>query len=265
MNKDFKFIEFVSSTLYKTRTDLPMHLRKICSAPSYGEIGFFSKNDFYSRKYQAANWGSRKWEYYYAEYLLNKLGVKNKKIIDIGLGLLSQYSFYKFYLKSGCFLTAYDPDPRLKSITALSNRCKLVCQSAEKLDHKDNSIDIVVAISALEHFPIAAFKKTVKETARVLKSNGHFVVTLDITYDHLKSAPWAILEKTINKLPAGENNLKLKKASTFLTPQHFIKLLSPYFYAKNYDIKNSDLPVDKLVYSPKWNSYIAYFHFYKKN
>lgn len=230
----------------------------------YGEIGYFIKKNPHTKKYFYANWGSREWEYQWVENILNKIGIKNKKIVDIGIGLPTDSDFYKFYIKSDSFLTAYDTDSRLNKTTYLSNKCKIIRRSAEKMDVPSATVDVVVCISSFEHFPVEIFKKTIKEIHRVLKKNGQLIVTLDLTYDKLKSARWAILEKTLNGLPAEENDFMLKPVHKKLTPEYFLKMISPYFKVKNKIIKNKRVIISKLVYSKKWNSYVAYFHLYKK-
>lgn len=232
---------------------------------SFSDIGFFSLNNPVTNKYTYANWGSRLWELYLMEKWLNKIDIKDKKVIDIGIGLPSDSNFYNFYIKSGCYMNAYDPDSRLKKETILSDRCKIYNKSAENMDGvNDGSIDVVVALSSLEHFPVEAFNKTINEIYRVLKSDGHFLVTLDLTYDKTKSAAWAILEKTINNLPEKENHLELNSNSIHLTLDKFISMVSPMFYLKDGSIKNNNLDKNKIVYSKNWNSYIAYIHLYKK-
>lgn len=230
----------------------------------YGEIGYFVKKNPHTKKYFYANWGSREWEYRWVENVLNQIEIKNKKIVDIGIGLPTDSDFYKFYIKSDSFLTAFDPDSRLDKIIPLSSKCKIIRKSAEKMDIPSATIDVVVCISSFEHFPVENFKKTIKEIHRVLKRNGHLMVTLDLTFNKLKSARWAVLEKTIAGLPATENNLRLKPEHQQLTLQYFLKMVSPYFTVKNKIIKNKRARISELVYSKKWNSYVTYLHLYKK-
>jgi ubiquinone/menaquinone biosynthesis C-methylase UbiE len=186
-------------------------------------------------------------------------------VVDLGIGLPSDSDFYKFYLKSNCYLRAYDPDSRLGGNLKLSDKCIIYNKSSENMNEIfDNSVDVVVALSSLEHYPFDSFIKTLKEVSRILKKNGQLLVTLDLTFDKEKSAKWAILEKTINGLPKEENDLSLNKNSDNLTLESFVKILSPFFYLKNEEIKNSNLKKNRLIYSKKYNSYIAYMRFYKK-
>ncbi len=242
-----------------------MKIGRISFGQDYGEIGYFSRFNPQTSKYKYANWGSRKWEYYYVEKILTDIGIKGKQVVDVGIGRPIDSDFYKFYVKSGCFLTGFDPDGRLKPVTVLSKKCKIIRSSAEKMKTGTKKADIVVVISAFEHFPEKVFKQTIKEIYRIIKDNGHLIVTLDMTVcNHKKSAPWAILEKTINKIPPQENSLPLPKNYAPLSLERFLKLVSLYFYVKDSKIFNSELNRWLRVYSWSWNSCVAYIHLYKK-
>lgn len=249
----------------KLATDLTTAIQNLTANRHYGEIGFFLKTNPQTSKYSYANWGSRRWEYRYVEDLLNKIGVKNRRVVDIGIGLPTDSDFYKSYIHSGCHLTGIDPDGRLKPVTNLSRKCRILRCSGEKIPLPAKSVDAVVVLSAFEHFPYKSFLATVREANRILKDDGDLIVTLDTTTaDHKKSARWAILEKTINGLPSEENDLPLPNNGQPLSIGRFMKLVSPYFVARTKIIENSALPPDRLVYSKEWNSTVAYLHLYKR-
>lgn len=231
---------------------------------NYGDMGYFLLNHKHTVEYEYANWGSRKWEYYYVEKLLEQINIKNKNIIDIGIGLPGQYDFYRYYINKQCRLTAVDPDSRLKSVTILSTRCKILRQSATNLSFaKSNSVDVVVCISTVEHIPYDDFMSIIREVHRVLKKTGHFILTIDLTYEKKSSAPWAILEKTYNGLSKKESRNGLEKNHKQITLNNFYQLLSKYFYVKNAEIKEPK-DIKQLLYSKKHNDYIGYMHLYKK-
>jgi len=230
----------------------------------YGEIGYFVLNNPRTSKYRYANWGSRKWEYYYVEKLLDEINIEDKHVVDIGIGIPADSDFFKYYIKSNCRLTAFDPDERLDDVTVLSEKCRILRKYADETGLDSGSVDVVVAISSLEHFPAGAFHGAIEEMHRILKPDGHFIVTLDLTYNKKTSARWAILEKTLNSLPPSENDEQLNDCHRQLTPEYFLELVSPYFYTRDYTIYNKGADIRKLVYSKKWNSHIAYFHLYKK-
>ncbi|MCL4338847.1 class I SAM-dependent methyltransferase [Patescibacteria group bacterium] len=230
----------------------------------YKDMGYFYKNDPYTRQYRFSNWGSRKWEYRYAQGILEEIGIKDKNVVDVGIGIPSDYDFYKYYLKSGCHLWAFDPDGRLPKVLNLSEKCRIFNKSAEKINIPPKSCDVVVCISAFEHFPFRIFQKTVKEVYRILKKNGHFIITLDLTHDKKKSARWAILEKTLNGLPEYENDIGLKTHDKQLTLTYFLDLISPHFYIKDKQIRNNERSLSDIVFSQEWNSYVGYLHLYKR-
>lgn len=229
--------------------------------PYQGDLGFFLKSHPQSFAYRYANWGSRRWEYPYIATMLNAIGLKDKQVVDIGIGLPGDADFYKFYVASGCYLTAYDPDSRLPEVTQLSPRCRILRKSGGAMTElADSSVDVVVVLSAFEHFPLPAFQKTVQEIFRVLKPGGHFLVTLDLTFDKRRSARWAILEKTLNGLPAEENDLPLTDKYQQITVEKFLEFLEPNFIVSDRHIYNAELPLSQHVVSKKWNSHVAYLH-----
>lgn len=177
----------------------------------YGEVGFFKNTDPMTDEYTYANWGSRRWEYYYVEKLLDVIDVEDKHVVDIGIGLPLQHSFFTYYVKANCYLTAFDPDSRLDEITILSERCRILKKSAEKMEIETNSVDVVVVVSSFEHFPVNVFYDSVKEIYRILKDHGHLIITLDLTYNKQRSARWAVLEKTLNGFPPQENDHQLEE------------------------------------------------------
>ncbi|GEM_PF-6922032 len=232
---------------------------------SYGDIGYFSKNNPQTFDYTYANWGARRWECYYLVEQLNKIGIRDKVVADVGIGAPSESNFYTFYLKSGCKLFGFDPDDRLPEVTHLSDKCNIYRKSGEDMSVlADGSTDVVVVLSAFEHFPIQSFKNTLIEINRIMKKGGHLLITLDLTFDKKRSAPWAILEKTLNNLPEQENHTELKDSDQQVTLPYFMKMLEPYFYAENPSMYNKDLMPNRLLLDKKWNSYIAYMHLRKK-
>jgi len=231
----------------------------------YGEMGYFVKNDPLTTKYTYANWGSRLWELKAVETWLNEINIKDKKVVDIGIGTPWDSDFYTFYVNSGCYLKAYDIDTRLTENIKLSDKCIIYNKSSDSMkENTDNSVDVVVALSSLEHYPIESFKKTMSEVVRILKPGGLFLVTLDLTFDK-RSARWALLEKTLNGLPAEENDMGLSDSQEQVTLEKFVGMVSDRFYIKDSKIKNAEYKNSgRLLHSKKWNSYISYVRLYKK-
>ena len=231
----------------------------------FGEVGYFIISNPQTFKYTYANWGSRRWEYDYIEKKLTEINIKEKNVVDIGIGLPDDSNFYKVYTNSGCNLFAFDPDGRLNDINPLSDKCTIYKKPADKMDMlKDNSVDVVVVLSTFEHFLYSQFEKTITEIKRVLKKDGHLLITLDLTHKKTNSARWAILEKTMNGLPEKENDLPLSMNQQQLTLPHFLKFFEPHFYLKNNTIYNEGIEPKKLLRNKRWNSYIGYAHLRKK-
>lgn len=172
-----KYIQNIKKVIKKYLLVLEHYFYSIAGTDNnnYGEVGFFVKNNPITTKYTYANWGSRLWELKAVETRLNQINIKDKNIVDIGIGVPSDSNFYKFYVNSGCNLKAYDLDSRITETIKLSDKCTIYNKSSDSMkENPDNSVDIVVAISSLEHYSIESFNKTISEVHRILKPNGLF-------------------------------------------------------------------------------------------
>ena len=82
----------------------------------------------------------------------------------------------------------------------------LVYQSRiERMDHlDDDSVDVVVSISALEHMEPTAIKQAIKEFRRVLKPGGRVIVTTSAAekgdFYHQPSLGWCFAEQSLRDL-----------------------------------------------------------------
>ncbi len=107
--------------------------------------------------------------------------LRPKKICDVGsyrhfiLGMLSNYS-----------VTTVDIRKRMPSP---NNELTIICD-AKKLSLPDNEFDMVISLSALEHFGLGRYgdefdldadKKAFAEMIRIAKPNGHIIFTTTIT------------------------------------------------------------------------------------
>lgn len=132
------------------------------------------------------NW-SRIWEYPYVYHNLVKIKRENPNVnlsvVDLGSGV----TFFPFSVsRLGYDVTCVDVDPIVaKDIPLAANvietkpgsiSVSLINEGQMKLE--DSSQDVVYCISVLEHIP--DFQKTILDIARVLKKNGHFILTVDI-------------------------------------------------------------------------------------
>jgi len=134
------------------------------------------------------NW-SRVWEYPYVYYHLkdlvdNKSWSKNKKptVLDLGSGV----TFFPFTIeKLGYNVICVDNDPIcVNELTKAIHHFKKENNIASKLSDgksipiQDDSVDVLYCISVLEH--IENVIPIIDEAERVLKSNGIFILTIDI-------------------------------------------------------------------------------------
>lgn len=130
-------------------------------------------------------------------YLSTQTGVadlKNVKVLDVGGGTGHTFaSFFQFPETIDYFLL--DPNLRLLHDQFLRIYPKLsflemahILANAENLPIKDNSFDVVLSLSAVDH--LDDYKKFIYESHRVLKPGGKFLIS-----SHLDIPP-ANIEKT---------------------------------------------------------------------
>lgn len=130
-------------------------------------------------------------------YLSTQTGIaelKNVKVLDVGGGTGHTFaSFFQFPETIDYFLL--DPNLRLLHDQFLRVYPKLsflemahILANAENLPIKDNSFDVVLSLSAVDH--LDDYKKFISESHRVLKPGGKFLIS-----SHLDVPP-ANVEKT---------------------------------------------------------------------
>ena len=107
----------------------------------------------------------------------NKYSFKNKKSLTIGIGD-GRYDSLLFK-KHKKIDVGIDVDQRLVDIAKnLPLYGKVYCESAEKMHFKDNSFDLVLSNSTIEH--INDDLKTISEISRVLKKRGTFLYSVPV-------------------------------------------------------------------------------------
>jgi ubiquinone/menaquinone biosynthesis C-methylase UbiE len=113
--------------------------------------------------------------------------VKDVKVLDVGGGTGHTHcSFFQYPEKIEYFLL--DPNLRLLHDQFIRLYPKLtflemahILANAENLPIKDNSFDIVINLSAVDHFN--DHKKFIDEVYRVLKSGGEFLISSHLDVD----------------------------------------------------------------------------------
>ena len=216
------------------------------------QIGLFKSSDPQLHGIKYANWGSRPFEYYWAA---NVVEVKNKRVLDLGVGIPSQHAWYQYIIGtlSPDYYVGIDADGRMKNEEIHTNKYDMLNMDMSSLSFDDKTFDIAYCISTFEHIPYQIFMKSIQEVHRVLKDDGVLVLTLDEHWD--KNLPlghnngWNDLEQSIM-------NTELCKTShqSFGLPD-FLNIVKEYFVPLTDDIAIDDNK--KTVYSQK-NGQIYY-------
>ncbi len=104
---------------------------------------------------------------------------KTDKLLDIGCGTTVSTNFFK------CFSIGIDSEFNMLN-TGKGNR---ICGYAESLPFKNNSFDIILAITSVHHFN--DLKRAISEIKRTAKQNSKIVITLlkkSERFDRIKAA-----------------------------------------------------------------------------
>ena len=150
--------------------------------------------------------------------------IKNKKVLDVGGGTGHTHcSFFHFPETIEYFLL--DPNLRLLHDQFLRFYPKLstlkmahILANAENLPIKDNSFDIVLNLSAVDHFD--DYKKFISESYRVLKPGGKFLIS-----SHLDLPP---------------DNFENPSIKNKIFSDNFFERVSRYFYYRKHKVGDDD-------------------------
>lgn len=222
-----------------------------CAVPT---LGLFTRNDARLEGITYGNWGSRPYEYAWASKVVSITG---KRIIDLGVGLPSQYNWYHYAVTRlhPSFYAGIDIDGRIKNEEISEPTFEIKYMDMADLRYPDSSFDIALCISTFEHIPYPIFMKCITEAYRVLADNGILVATLDEWWD--KDAQlthgngWNTLEQDLMAKGMIDRTI-----GSFGLPD-FLALIKDYF------VPITDVVVDthkKVIYSPDYAT-----TYYKKN
>lgn len=141
---------------------------------------------------------------------------KNLKILDIGCGTGGLTLFLTNWGK----VIGIEKN-QLAIKLAKKRQLKIIKADAQKLPFSDNKFDLVTIFDVLYHKDINDVIKVIKESYRVLKINGFFLIT-DSSFNFLKS--------NHDKILGGNKRFTIKKIEKFLTKSDFIILKSSYIF-----------------------------------
>lgn len=195
-------------------------------------VGIFEKESPRLEGIKWGNWGSRPYEY---EWVGKVVSVKGKSVIDLGVGLPSQYDWYRYVVKvlKPSFYAGIDIDGRILQEEVMENGFEIKYMDMSDLKYPDQTFDVAYCISTFEHIPYNIFMKSIKEAHRVLKDDGVLVITLDERWN--KNLPitsdnnWNYLEQSVTAM-----GLYKVGHISFGLPD-FLNLIEDYFVLSNED------------------------------
>ena len=130
---------------------------------------------------------SRSWEYPYHYHHLTEWRHAQANAVPTVVDLGSGVTFFPFAVaRTGCSVVCVDPDPVAKEeveraaavVSAAPGSVSFAAGDCAAIPLSDGAADAVYCISVLEH--VDGPERAVPEVARVLRSGGLFVLTIDI-------------------------------------------------------------------------------------
>ena len=124
-------------------------------------VGLASKVGLYSER-------TEKYFQYFEQYIR-----KNVVVLDLGCG---SGAFSEILSKNSCFVISLDVDAKTLKMFQGEASIYRVCGDAQSLPLRRDSVDVVMAISLLEH--LRKPHLTINEVLRVLRPQGFFIIQL---------------------------------------------------------------------------------------
>jgi ubiquinone/menaquinone biosynthesis C-methylase UbiE len=204
-----------------------------------------------------ANWGSRPYEYFWASRITP---LRAKRVLDLGVGLPSQYGWYE-HVRSELVPELYhgiDHDERIRAEEIREPGLVLEWGDMTNLPFADECFDVALCLSVFEHLNIDQLQASCVETSRVLDRDGLLLVTLDEVWDARSAdVDWNVLERA-----AIDSRCFERKQCSFGLSD-FAELVAPWFepVAQPTTKRNCNR---RLVHSVEWNSCVSYGVFSKR-
>jgi SAM-dependent methyltransferase len=189
-------------------------------------IGVFKSSDPVISGLRWGNWGSRPYEYYWAASIIP---LEGKRVIDLGVGLPSQYNWYDYAINTlkPAFYVGVDCDDRIKGEVRSGSAFEIKHMNMALLRYPDKAFDVALCISTFEHIPYPDFMKSIEEAHRVLKDDGLLIITLDEEWDKNQffnqHNGWNELERSLF-----QEGLFRRTSRSFGLPE-FLSLIQDYF------------------------------------
>lgn len=171
----------------------------------------------------ALHWWSRCWEYPYVLYHLKKLKQSERMtVLDLGSGVTF---FPTAVARQNCDVCAVDVDEIVgkdlpaatRHVSPLPGTVSVLLSDGNSLPNGDSEMDVVYSISVLEH--LENYEEIISEVHRVLKPNGHFILTIDVD---IKGSVSIGASKFYNILGALSRRFEAQYLNSMLHPQDLL-------------------------------------------
>ncbi|OGL46345.1 MAG: hypothetical protein A2W05_08380 [Candidatus Schekmanbacteria bacterium RBG_16_38_10] len=129
---------------------------------------------------------------YFQKMLLLFGDIKGKKVLDIGCG---GGRWSERLADKGAEVVGIDIGREIieRNKEVLGNKCSYMVMSADDLDFPDETFDLAVSVTVIQHMPCDVQEKAIREISRVVKSQGKVLIiervghkALPYTFPHLE-------------------------------------------------------------------------------
>lgn len=212
---------------------------------------------YYYYAFKRGNTIQRFWHKYKFSEIISSMGLKNKKILDVGCGpgvLLS--------LMPQIYNSALGLDLSKKQISfarkkfASFKKIKWVAKDLKDMHFKRNSFDYVVSSEVIEHIPKKASLELLKKMKEIVKKNGMVIITTPnymslwpfIEFAWNKMAKVSYEEQHINRLTRSKMKDILKKAGFRKIRIRTFFIISPFLSVLSERLAKAVMKIEKKVF-----------------